>query len=318
MRRFLTITAVLLCMVAVTIPAQAADKYPTRPITYSIAFPPGGQSDLEARRQQPYLEKILGEKVIIQYKPGGGGSICWADMVKQKPDGYFVAGINIPHIILQPIERGNAGYETDQIVPIAIFQATALGLAVMKDSPFKTLKDLVDYAKKNPGAVVAGGSGTWSGPHLAFLQLCKLADIKMTWIPFKGAAPGVAAFLGGHIKVTVANSNDLVSHKDKIRVLAMGTEERFGHFPDTPTFMELGYDMTASVDRGMAGPPGFPQEAVKVLEKACLDIASNPEVVEALERDGFVVRKMTAAQTAAYIKKKTAQLIPILKEFKTK
>jgi tripartite-type tricarboxylate transporter receptor subunit TctC len=261
---------------------------------------------------------MLGQKVIIQYKPGGGGSICWADMVKQKPDGYFVAGINIPHIILQPIERGNAGYETEQIVPIAIFQATALGLAVMNDSPFKTVKDLVDYAKEHPGEVVAGGSGTWSGPHLAFLQFCKLADIKMTWIPYKGAAPGVAAFLGGHIKVTMGNSNDLVAHKDKIRVLAMGTEERFKHFPDTPTFIELGYDMTASVDRGMGGPPGFPEQAVKVLEKACLDIASKPEVVEALERDGFVVRKMNAAQTAAYIEKKKAELIPILKEFKTK
>jgi len=318
MKKLATIVLVVLCTCALAVPALAEEKYPSRPITYSIAFPPGGQSDLEARRQQPYLEEMLGQKVIIQYKPGGGGSICWADMVKQKPDGYFVAGINIPHIILQPIERGNAGYETEQIVPIAIFQATALGLAVMNDSPFKTVKDLVDYAKEHPGEVVAGGSGTWSGPHLAFLQFSKLAGIKMTWIPYKGAAPGVAAFLGGHIKVTMGNSNDLVAHKDKIRVLAMGTEERFKHFPDTPTFIELGYDMTASVDRGMGGPPGFPEQAVKVLEKACLDIASKPEVVEALERDGFVVRKMNAAQTAAYIEKKKAELIPILKEFKTK
>jgi tripartite-type tricarboxylate transporter receptor subunit TctC len=116
----------------------------------------------------------------------------------------------------------------------------------------------------------------------------------------------------------MGNSNDLVAHKDKIRVLAMGTEERFKHFPDTPTFIELGYDMTASVDRGMGGPPGFPEQAVKVLEKACLDIASKTEVVDALERDGFVVRRMNAAQTAAYIEKKKAELIPILKEFKTK
>jgi tripartite-type tricarboxylate transporter receptor subunit TctC len=318
MRRLLIVAASLLCMVTMVLPVLAADKYPSRPITYSIAFPPGGQSDLEARRQQPYLEEMLGQKIIIQYKSGGGGSICWADLVKQKPDGYFVAGINIPHIILQPIERGDAGYETDQLTPIAIFQATALGLAVMKDSPFKTLKDLIEYAKANPGKIVAGGSGTWSGPHLAFLQFSKLADIKMTWVPYKGAAPGVAAFLGGHIQVTVANSNDLVAHKDKIRVLAMGTDERFKHFPDTPTFQELGYDMTALVDRGMAGPPGFPEEAVKALEKACLDIASKPEVVEALERDGFVVRRLNAAQTAAYIKKKTSELLPILNEFKAK
>jgi len=316
MKKALYSVFVILCVCAFAIPAMAAGDYPSRPITYQVAFPPGGQSDLEARRQQPYLEKILGQKVIIQYKAGGGGSICWADLVKQKPDGYFVAGINVPHIILQPVARGNAGYETDQLTPIAIFQATALGLAVMKDSRFNSLKEIVDYAKAHPGEVVAGGSGTWSGPHLAFLQLCMLADIEMTWIPYKGAAPGVAAFLGKHIEVTVANSNDLVSHKDKIKVLAMGTEERFKHFPDTPTFLELGYEMTAAVDRGMAGPPGFPEEAVKVLEKACLEIASMPEVEAALERDGFVVRKMNAAQTKAYIEKKKAELLPVLKKFK--
>ena len=261
MKKLATIVLVLLCVCTLTVPALAEEKYPSRPITYSIAFPPGGQSDLEARRQQPYLEKILGQKVIIQYKPGGGGSVCWADLVKQKPDGYFVAGFNIPHIILQPVSRGDAGYTTDQLVPIAIFQATAIGLAVMNDSPFNTVEELVAYAKKNPGAITVGGSGTWSGPHLAFLQFCKLAGIQMTWIPYKGAAPSVAAFLGKHVMATMGNSNDLVQHAEKIKVLAMGTKSRFEHFPDVPTFIDAGYKMTATVDRGMAGPPGFPEEA---------------------------------------------------------
>src|SRR5690554_3869060 len=101
MRRFFVATALLFVSGAMVLPAATAADYPTRPVTYSIAFNPGGQSDLEARRQQPYLEEILGQKIIIQYKPGGGGSVCWADLVQQKPDGYFVAGINIPHIILQ-------------------------------------------------------------------------------------------------------------------------------------------------------------------------------------------------------------------------
>ena len=90
-----------------------ADTYPSRGITYQIPFGPGGQSDLEARRQQPRLEKALGVKVMIQYKPGGGGSVGWAYMIKQKPDGYFISGINIPHIVLQPLARGNAGYKTE-------------------------------------------------------------------------------------------------------------------------------------------------------------------------------------------------------------
>lgn len=308
-----TIFVAVMCTLLIGVSAMAVD-YPTRPITYSIAFPPGGQSDLEARRQQPYLEQMLGVKVIIQYKPGGGGSVCWADLVQQKPDGYFITGINIPHIILQPIVRGDAGYKTEQLTPIAIFQTTALGLAVMKDSPFQTLQDLIDYAKKTPGAVTVGGSGTWSGPDLAFQQFCKLAGIKMTWVPYTGAAPSVAGFLGRHVTATMGNSNDLVQHKDKIRVLAIGTKERFKQFPDTPTFLELGFKMTATVDRGVAGPPGFPDYAVKVLEKAFLEIARKPEVIEAQEREGFLSVAMGAEETKAYIKEKTEELTPIVME----
>jgi len=217
---------------AMATPAKA--EFPEKAITYQIPFGPGGQSDLEARRQQPLLEKALGEKIIVQYKPGGGGSIGWATLIKKKPNGYFISGINIPHIVLQPLARGNAGYKTEQLVPIAIFQATPIGLAVLKDSPFKALEDLITFAKKNPGAITCGGSGTWSGHHIAHLQFSKLADIQMTYIPAKGAAKAVAAFLGGHVKAMWGNSNDLVQHADKIRVLAFGTENLFPTCPKYP------------------------------------------------------------------------------------
>ena len=149
----------------------------------------------------------------------------WANLVLQKPDGYYISGINIPHIILHPLARGNAGYETAQIKPIALFQATPIGLAVLKDSEFKTLDDLVKYAKANPEAVTLGGSGTWSGHHIANLQLGKLAGIQTTYIPESGAAKSIASFLGGHVKAVWANSNDLVQHADKIRVLGLRHQE---------------------------------------------------------------------------------------------
>ena len=317
MRKKIVILLALAGIVCIAAPALAAD-YPKQPITYSIAFNPGGQSDLEARRQQPHLEELLGVKVIIQYKPGGGGSVAWAELVQQKPDGYFVAGINIPHIILQPIVRGDAGYKTEQMTPIAVFQNTPIGMAVMKDSPFQTLEDLVDYAKKNPGAVTAGGVGNWSGPDLACSQFSNLAGIKLTFMPYTGAAPSVAAFLGGHVQVLMGNSNDLVQHKDKIRVLAIGTEKRFSHFPDTPTFIESGYNMTASVDRGVAGPPGMPDFAVMALEKAFMDIANKPEVIAAQEKEGYVSVAMGAAEMKAYIQKKTDELRPIAMELMKK
>ncbi|MEJ2727766.1 MAG: tripartite tricarboxylate transporter substrate binding protein [Deltaproteobacteria bacterium] len=301
--------------VAVFVP-QGHAAYPDRPITYQIPFGPGGQSDLEARRQQPRLEEILGVKVIVQYKPGGGGSVGWANLIQQKPDGYFISGINIPHIILQPLARGNAGYKTDQLKPIALFQATPIGLAVLKSSQFKSLDDLVKYAKKNPETVTTGGSGTWSGHHIANLQFDKLAGIKMTYIPESGAAKSIAAFLGGHVQAVWANSNDLVQHADKIRVLAFGTKKPFPNMPDVPTFQSLGYKLYASIDRGVGAPPGTPDNIIKVLQDAFLKIAENPKVQEQMRKDGFVPLAMGAKETEAYIQEMTREWAPVVKEFK--
>jgi tripartite-type tricarboxylate transporter receptor subunit TctC len=314
MKRLAVLFLMSLLAAVLVVPAMA--EYPDKPITYQIPFGPGGQSDLEARRQQPLLESALGVKVIVQYKPGGGGSIGWANLISQKPDGYFISGINIPHIVLQPLARGNAGYQTDQLKPIALFQATPIGLAVLKDSPFKDLKDLVAYAKENPEAIVCGGSGTWSGHHIAHLQFSKMAGIKMTYIPSKGAAKSVAAFLGGHVKAIWGNSNDLVQHADKIRVLGFGTREPFPNMPEVPTFESQGYKLYASIDRGAGAPPETPDQVIQVLEKAFLDIANDPKIKEQMKKDGFVPIAMGAAESTAYIAEKKQEWAPVVKEFK--
>jgi tripartite-type tricarboxylate transporter receptor subunit TctC len=314
MKRLAVLFLMSLLAAVLVVPAMA--EYPDKPITYQIPFGPGGQSDLEARRQQPLLENALGVKVIVQYKPGGGGSIGWANLISQKPDGYFISGINIPHIVLQPLARGNAGYQTEQLKPIALFQATPIGLAVLKDSSFKDLKDLVAYAKENPDAIVCGGSGTWSGHHIAHLQFSKMAGIKMTYIPSKGAAKSVAAFLGGHVKAIWGNSNDLVQHADKIRVLGFGTREPFPNMPDVPTFESQGYKLYASIDRGAGAPPETPDQVIQVLEKAFLDIANDPKVKEQMKKDGFVPIALGAAESKAYIAEKEQEWAPVVKEFK--
>ena len=120
------------CLFAVLLlPALAFAEYPEKNISYLITFNPGGGSDIRARQQQPLLEEDLGVKIPIQYKPGGGGSLGWAELVKKKPDGYFMSGINIPHIILQPLARENAGYQTDQIEPVILFQQIPFGITCL-------------------------------------------------------------------------------------------------------------------------------------------------------------------------------------------
>lgn len=295
-------------------PAKEEAKYPTKPITYVIPFNAGGQSDIEARRQQPLLEKILGQKILIEYKPGAGGALGWSELVKAKPDGYYMTGMNIPHIILQPASRDNAGYKTEEINPVAIFQATPIGLAVLKDSQFQTLEDFIAYAKENPGAITVGGSGTLSGHDIARMQLEKLAGIQLEYIPATGAAPSIQDFLGQHTMAVLANSNDLVQHLDKIRILAFGSDEPFEALPGVPTFKELGYDMTPSIDRGVAVPPGTPEDVVKVLEAAFLEIANNDAIKSQMQEQGFVPKALGAEESKAYIEKKTKEYLEILQE----
>ena len=147
--------------------AVNAAEYPNKRINYNICFNPGGESDITARIQEQALKKYLGVDVVIQYKIGGGGALCWADLVQTKPDGYTIAGHNLPHTVLQPLEMGDAGYKTLDLKQIYMFESTPNVLMVRNDSPFKTLKDFIDYAKKNPpGVVTVGGSGTSSANDL--------------------------------------------------------------------------------------------------------------------------------------------------------
>ena len=125
--------------------AQTGKPYPSRQITYTICFSPDGQSDRAARMQQPFLEKFLKQEVVIKYTIGGGGAIGWGQLAKAKPDGYSIAGFNLPHIILQPL-LGKVDYKTEQIVPVALFERTPLALAVHKSSPYKSYHDFIGAA----------------------------------------------------------------------------------------------------------------------------------------------------------------------------
>ncbi|HEX9017467.1 MAG TPA: tripartite tricarboxylate transporter substrate binding protein [Chloroflexota bacterium] len=285
------------------------DDYPNKQITYMVTFAPGGQSDREARRQQPYLEKALGQKIVIDYKDAGGGAVGWAEASRGKPDGYQITGINLPHIIIQPLQQ-DVGYKTEQLLPVAMFQSTPLGLIALNNSPYKSVADLVDAAKKNPGKITIGGSGTGSGPQFAVVQLEKLAGVKFEYVPFNGAAPSITAFLGGHINALMANSDDVVKYSDQSKVIGIATEARFPALPNALTFKEQGINLVETVDRGVAVPAGTPDKVVTKLEKAFLDITKTQEVIDAQKKEGFVTLSMGAKDSKAYVDK----LIPRYKD----
>ena len=231
---------------------------------------------------------------------------CWILRIRTAGvDGYLMVGFNIPHVILQPLQQ-EVGYKTEQINPVALFQRTPLGLAVLNTSPYKTLQEFIDFGKKNPGALTVGGSGTFSGYHMAALRFEKLSGVKVTYVPFTGSAPQMTAFLGGHLAAIFGASDDLTRFQDKTRVLAFATESRFPGYPDVPTLKEAGIDMAEAVDRGVAVPPKTPDYIIKKLETAFVETAKNPDVVAEMKKQGFVPIAMGHQECETYLAKMTA------------
>ena len=164
----------------------------------------------------------------------------------------------------------------------------------------------MDFGKKNPGALTVGGSGTFSGYHMAALRFEKLSGVKLTYVPFTGSAPQMTAFLGGHLAAIFGASDDLTRFRDKLRVLGFATDARFPGFPDAPTLKELGIDMAEAVDRGSAVPPKTPDYIIKKLEAAFVETAKHPDVVAEMKKQGFVPIAMGHQESKAYLDKMTA------------
>jgi tripartite-type tricarboxylate transporter receptor subunit TctC len=294
--------------------SEGADKFPSDPITYIIPFNPGGQSDVEARLQQPYLEKALGVPIVINYVPGAGGGLAWTKFAKAKPDGYNVCGINTPHIILQPLAQADVNFKTDDLKPLCMFESTPIGLAVKKDSKINSVKELIEFAKANPKKVTVGISGKLSGHHLAALEFMKLTDTKLTLVTFTGAAPQTTALLGGHVEAVFGNSSDLFTFKDQIKVLAIGSETRMALLPGVPTFGEEGLKFAPRIDRGVAVPKGTPLDIAKVMEKAFLDTVNSDTYRAKIQAAGFVPLGLNSEQSVKYIAEQTEICARLLKE----
>lgn len=281
------------------------DRYPTKPINYLVVWDPGGQSDRTARLQQPLLEKMLGQKILIDYKVGGGGAVGWAQFVRSRPDGYSIAGTNLPTIVTQPMLQ-DVGYRTDQFLPICDFQYTPLVLAAKKDTPYKTLKEFLASAKADPGKRSIGVVALWSIGHITALNLIKDGGIQAQIVPHTGSASLISNILGGHVDVGIIFSDDMVRMKDQIHVLAVSTREKFPGREDVSTFKEQGFDYDAGVSRGVALPAGAPDYALKKLEKIFVEITNSPEYVQTMRSQGFVPRALNVEQFKAEIARQAA------------
>lgn len=304
----------VLCIVALLCAGTAFAQFPQKALNYVVCFNPGGESDIFARAQQPLLEKILGQKVMVSYKIGGGGAVGWAELVKTKPDGYTFMGYNLPHIILQPLSLANSGYKTNEIVPVYTFMSTPNILAVSIDGPFKTLDDFVKFAKANPGAVTVGGSASASANEIGTVLFNKLAGIKTTYIPFTGSGDAIPALLGGHVSALMTYTTMGTQYGDQIRVLAVASDKRVASLPDVPTFKELGYNLVEGAYRGAAVPVNTPDSVKKVLAVAFDKINHDPAFVKKMEAAGFKLEFYGPEESEQLVADKVKIYTPLVKE----
>jgi tripartite-type tricarboxylate transporter receptor subunit TctC len=297
-----------------TMDATALD-FPKGPINYWNPFNPGGEVDIAARAMQPYLEKNLGVPLVVNYFPGAGGALCWSKLAAAKPDGYTVGGFSIPHIILQPMFMKDVAFKTEDFVIISIVEYTPIGLAVKKDFKTNTVKEFIEYAKANPGKISCGGVGKFSGHHFATLQFMKLTGVNLNYATFTGTSQVQTAILGGHIDASFTNSTLLVTSRDQIKVLAVGSPERMRQLSDVPTFKELGLEFYPRIARGVMVPKAVPQEIQARLEKALLDTVSKPEFKAKMEQGGFVPQVMGIAESQKYLDAETKLFNKLIQDY---
>lgn len=267
--------------------ATASAEFPEKAINYIIAFKPGGESDITGRFQQPFFKKKFGQDLVMSYKDGGGGAVAWAQLNTISGDGYTIMGTNLPHIVIQPLQKP-VGYTTDDIINIYMFHYTPDSIVVKDNSPFKTVKDLIDYAKKNPKKVTFSGSGKGSANHLAQVTFDRLAGIKTTYVAFAGTAPSTTAVLGGQVTASWGYTTVPPAYPGT-RMLAVAMEKRHPKFPDVPTFKELGFDLVSGAYRGIAVPKSTPDATRKQLAAMIDKINHDPAFIKQMEDNGFAM-----------------------------
>lgn len=293
----------------------AAQNYPNKQIQYVIPFDPGGESDVTARLQQPALEEAFGQSVVVSNRPGGGGAVAWAELASgTRPDGYTVMGANLPHIVLQPLAREDAGYQTEDIKWAYIFESTPGALIVAEDSPYQTFEDFVEAAKESE--LTVGGSATFSANHVGTLAIARAAGIDLTYVPHTGTAAATPALLGGQVDALMSyNTAAIELEEEGARVLAFATEERLPGFSDVPTFSELGYDIINGAWRGVAVPPETPDAVVDKIAAAFEQVNKDPEVVEKMENLGFEIVDMGPSEAVEFTDERRGIAREILEEY---
>jgi tripartite-type tricarboxylate transporter receptor subunit TctC len=312
---------VVLAFAAALAPAGAfaQSDYPSKPVTMIVPFPPGGVADITARPLAEAMGRHLRQPVVVENKAGAGGGVGMQYVARTKPDGYTVL-LALSSISIIPEADKVLGrdpmFALDQLVPIARFTADPTVLAVRADGPYKSVKDLIDAAKKSPGTIPYGSSGNYGTMHVPMEMLTSAAGTKMLHVPFTGAGPAVVALLGGNVEALSTGPSSIVGHAKggKVRVLATWGDSRHPAFPEVPTLKELGYDAQFSQWTGLFVPAGTPEPVIAKLREAAKLAVNDDTFKAALARVETPIQYLDQAQFKAFWDADARKLADVVKK----
>jgi len=281
-----------------------AAEYPTRPITLMVPWPAGGGADTAARILASIAEKKMGQPIVVVSRAGAGSQVGLNELARQKPDGYYLGMPSLPAlntIILDPERK--AAFSVDSFLPI-INQVLDPGIIYVKaGSPYKTLKDLLEDAKKRPREIRAATTGILGDDHLAIMMLEEAADVRFRIVHFDGAATMLTGALGGQVDVAFDNVGTVATRIKSGELVCLGVmdHERSKFIPNIPTLSELGLpNIISSSTRGIMGPKGIPDPIVKKIQNVFLEAMKDPGHVEKMERAGLAIKPMVGQEYTKY------------------
>ena len=313
-----SVLAVSLLLTAAGVVA-AQSSWPTKPITMVVPFPPGGLADIVARPVAEAMGRELGQPVIIENKAGAGGGIGMALVSKAPADGYTVL-LSLSSLTVIPeadVVLGRAQmFALNSLRPIARFTADPTVLAVRADAPWKTVKDFVDDAKRRPGAINFGSSGNYGTMHVPMEILSQAAGIKMTHVPFTGAAPAVVALLGGQIDAVSSGPATVLQHvkAGKLRVLAHWGNGRLDALPDVPSLKTAGYDAEYAQWSGLFIPAATPEPVAQRLRAAARFAAMDAKVKDVILNAGSPILFQDTPDFEKYVQADARRMSDVVKK----
>jgi len=287
--------AALVAALGLVLAPAMAQPYPARPVKLVVGFAPGGAADFVSRSFQDALAKDLGQPIVVDNKPGAGSSIAAEYVAKAAPDGYTLLIASPSSILVNPIISPKAGFDAKRdLLPVSKVTSSPLLVAAHSSIGVGSLRELIAYAKKNPGKLNYGSSGNGSAPHLAAVLFMRTAGVDMVHVPFKGGAPSVQALLAGDIQLSFATPPSILPHvrtgrnpDGRLVALAVTSRERTPLVPGVPGMAEAGLpDYEISFWYGFFFPAGTPREIVKRMYDATAVAVASPAIGKLLEKEG--------------------------------